>query len=73
MDNPLCSSCGHSMTDPITGISVIGIHFDAISRIYPELPLPFKIMICYICWVKSLGVNVAQLAEMHKGVNRADN
>lgn len=31
---------------------------EAFHRIYPELALPLNIVVCYVCWLKSLGVEL---------------
>jgi len=58
-----CSACGRSMVDAHTQTFAIGCELqitpadaDAFKRIYPELTVPMTVSICYVCWLKSLGV-----------------
>ncbi len=60
----LCQSCRRDMVDDVTGTAMIGLSIqmpeggEVFQRIYPDLPLPLEIHICFACWIRSLGVPV---------------
>lgn len=71
-----CSVCGRDMVDHETGSSMNGAFCSvavvndgpeladfgaAFRRIYPDLPFPLQVAVCYVCWLKSLGLDLAAL------------
>jgi len=64
-----CSVCGRNLTSKDGG-SFIGLVISVTTttvaeqwasqfqEVYPELKIPLNVNICYVCWLKSLGVKV---------------
>ena len=55
-----CSACSREMHDEATNSVFVAVHITtsqhpAFKRTYPEINSPI-INICYVCWLKSLGV-----------------
>jgi len=64
-----CSVCNREMTLADGSItSIVGISIEIrgtedtfakqLAEIYPELPNGYRIDVCYVCWIKSLGVQI---------------
>ena len=56
-----CSACSRDMHDKETNAVFIAVQIGwpdspAFKRIYPELHTPNRVNICYVCWLKSLGM-----------------
>lgn len=56
-----CTACGRDLYDKETNSLYIAVQIGwpaapAFQRIYPELRAPNRVNICYVCWLRSLGV-----------------
>ncbi len=62
-----CNACGRELEEE--GMSMIGTFIELtvenelakkyMDAVYPELPRDgFKVSVCYVCWLKSLGVSL---------------
>jgi uncharacterized protein (DUF2225 family) len=70
-----CSVCKRNMTTK-DGTTLVGVSiqisarddefFEHIAEVYPEFSTPFRADICYVCWLKSLGVNICKLEALNE-------
>ncbi len=64
---PTCDVCQRVMGTEIIG-SIVGMQIEVsatdesfnaeLRKVYPELSFPLDVKICYVCWLKSLGVKL---------------
>lgn len=66
-----CAACRRAMCDPDARRSWVGVSVQltvngdndneeaaSFRRIYPELQCPLAVSVCWVCWLKSMGVPI---------------
>lgn len=55
-----CDVCKRCMTYKNASVIGVSISFDGeiVKKIYPEIKTKKTYLICYICWLRSLGIKI---------------